>query len=167
MDAVNINMDAFKKGMDDIIRSLNVNAIIRPTIAELVGKMKRRIHVDGKASDGSAIGEYQDSYLAIRKRHKRKPGKMVILVLTRKLEESWTIVPTDDGWAVGFNDEGAGGASLPSFARFDSSVSAMDKVVFAEMHFGKKIFELTAEELQFATDGIIEDSTKAIEDAGT
>lgn len=142
MATVNLNMQGFESEMSRIIQELSSEELFREPIFYLKENMYERIHIEGNASDGTKIGQYRDSYMSMRKRWKHPENeRTVILVLTRKLQNSWVIFGTENGYAIGFQDEG-----VSSFIGDASSVTSLDKVLFAEQHFGKKIFEMTTEE---------------------
>lgn len=78
--------------------------LLRPVAIELIPEMTQRIHQEGKASDGSQIGTYSNSYLKQRERNKRGADTKVIVSLTRQLENDWVVVPTEKGYGIGFNN---------------------------------------------------------------
>jgi hypothetical protein len=63
----------------------------------LIAEIRTRIHVDGKNSAGSSIGEYDEDYLPIRKRIGRGSSTKVILSLTGGLENSYGIIQDENG----------------------------------------------------------------------
>jgi hypothetical protein len=109
---------------------------LRPVCILLLTEMVKRIHEQGLASDGNKIGTYSNSYLKLREaKYKIPKGETdVVLYLTSKLQNSWIVFGTDNGYAVGFTDEGAG-------------VTSLKKITFAEQHFNKLIGSPTKEEL--------------------
>lgn len=135
---VTVNASDFIRETDQLKLALaNTEQWLRPLAIELSGMMSFRIHSEGKATDGSLIGNYAKTYLQIRKQHKLGASEKVILVLTRKLSNSWNVfASTNNGWAVGFPD--SGGAK--------GSASSLEKLKYAEAHFGKKIIVPTEEE---------------------
>lgn len=146
MATVTIDISNFARDYEQIIEVLkDEESTLRPVAIELVGLMATRIHEDGLASDGSLIGQYSSNYLKVRERRKLGSDTNVILVLTRKLFNSWGAFATDHGWAVGFVDDSA----------VDGVTSRM-KVEFAEEHFGKPILLMTEEEEQYANDRLLE-----------
>src|SRR5688572_10591643 len=101
MAAVNIDLTLFRKEMAEVIDLIKNNELtLRPVAIELVDMMHERIHDEGKASDGSQIGTYKSSYMKIRERYKHRGDTKVILVLTRKLSNSWGAFATEKGYAV-------------------------------------------------------------------
>ncbi len=79
----------------------NPETISRSVALALLPEMRKRIHVDGKKSDGSKIGEYSNSYLKTRQRFNRGPSKEVVASLTRQLENSYTLAADGDGYTIG------------------------------------------------------------------
>lgn len=111
--------------------------LLRPVAIELIPLMTRRIHINGKAADGTPIGKYAASYMKVRKKHKRtEPQNKVVISLTSQLENEWAVVPLPEkkGYGIGFL----------------SPLSA-NKAKWVEEHFNKKIFQLSDSEQKFAT----------------
>jgi len=153
MATVNIDLSGFEKDLQKIKDSLSdKESLLRPVCLELSGIMNNRIHEDGQASDGSEIGQYKTSYLKMREafNHPRTERK-VVLVLTRKLSNSWGAFATDKGYAVGFTDSAA-----------TEGVTGLKKIQYAEEHFGKKIGDMTKEEETYAFERLNELSTEII-----
>lgn len=141
---VNIDLSAFEGEITNLIEKIgDPERLMRPVCVELVGIMTKRIHEDGVASDGSKIGTYKTSYLRIREKFKHGKDTDVILVLSRKLSNSWGAFATEKGYSVGFVDSGEG-------------VTSLKKIQFAEEHFSKKIGELSEEESKYAEERFIE-----------
>lgn len=78
--------------------------LLRPLAIETIPLMKDRIHQDGKASDGSQIGSYANSYMAARERAGRGESRKIIVALTSQLEQDWAVVATPTGYGIGFNN---------------------------------------------------------------
>jgi len=153
MATVNIDLSGFEKDLQKIKDDLSdKESLLRPVCVELSGIMNNRIHEDGQASDGSQIGQYKTSYLRMREafKHSRTETK-VVLVLSRKLSNSWGAFATEKGYAVGFTDSAA-----------TEGVTGLKKIKFAEEHFGKKIGDMTKEEETYAFDRLNELSTEII-----
>src|SRR6187549_894833 len=147
MATVNIDTSGFEKDLQRIKEELSdKESLLRPVCVELSGIMNDRIHEQGKASDDSEIGQYKTSYLKMREafNHPRTERK-VILVLSRKLSNSWGAFATDKGYAVGFTDSAA-----------TEGVTGLKKIKYAEEHFGKKIGDMTKEEETYAFDRLNE-----------
>ena len=153
MATVNIDTSGFEKDLQRIKEELSdKESLLRPVCVELSGIMNDRIHEQGKASDDSEIGQYRTSYLRMREafNHPRTERK-VILVLSRKLSNSWGAFATDKGYAVGFTDSAA-----------TEGVTGLKKIQYAEEHFGKKIGDMTKEEETYAFERLNELSTEII-----
>ena len=153
MATVNIDTSGFEKDLQKIKDSLSdKESLLRPVCVELSGIMNNRIHDEGRASDGGEIGTYKNSYLRMREafNHPRTERK-VILVLSRKLSNSWGAFATDKGYAVGFTDSAA-----------TEGVTGLKKIQYAEEHFGKKIGDMTKEEETYAFERLNELSTEII-----
>lgn len=113
--------------------------LLRPVAIELIPEMTQRIHQEGKASDGSQIGTYSNSYLRQRERNKRGSDTKVIVSLTRQLENDWAVVPTDKGYGIGFNNP-----------------LNVNKMRWVEQNKGKVIANLSDSERKYAIDRINE-----------
>lgn len=84
----------------------NPETVSRAVAVALQPEIRNRIHVEGKNSQGNAIGEYSNTYLEYRK----KKGRMentVVASLTRQLENSYTTQATDKGYTIGFTSPGS------------------------------------------------------------
>lgn len=75
----------------------------------------------------------------------------VILVLTRKLSNSWAVFATDRGYAIGFTDSGA-----------TEGVTSLKKIEYAEETYKKRIQDLTKEETDYYIERLNELSTEII-----
>jgi hypothetical protein len=140
MATVTLDYSGLDRTVDEIIGVLkDKEAVFRPIAVELLGIMHKRIHEEGLATDGSAIGSYQSNYLRLREKKGLGGDAKVILVFTRKLSNSWQVFATDNGYAVGFVDDGAVGGVATS----------LEKIRFAEERFGKKILDPTADEQNY------------------
>jgi len=117
--------------------------MLRRVVTDMIPTIHDRIHVQGKAADGSQIGTYSDAYMAVRtgktqkgaqsksaNRYNRSADTKVILSLTRQLENDYSVQPGAVGWGVGFNN------SLN-----------FDKATWNNTRYGKVIFDLTSDEL--------------------
>ena len=111
--------------------------LLRPVAFGLIDLMTKRIHIDGKASDGGQIGDYNNNYLKQRQRkpYNRTGDKKIIVSLTRKLENDCSVIATDKVYGIGFKN---------SFN--------LQKARWVEENKDKKIFNLTADEQAYATD---------------
>ena len=86
-----------------------------------------------------------------RIRYNLDSSKKVILVLTRKLSNSWAVFATDRGYAIGFTDSGA-----------TEGVTSLKKIEYAEETYKKRIQDLTKEETQYYIERLNELSTEII-----
>jgi len=88
----------------------NPETVSRAAAIALLPELRHRIHVEGKKTDGSAIGTYSNSYLKIRQsQYNRTSDSTVIASLTRQLENGYTLKATENGYTIGnaspYNDE--------------------------------------------------------------
>ena len=121
----------------DILRDKEY--LLRPLAVEIIPMMKERIHVDGKASDGSQIGEYANSYMRRRQEAGRGQSRKIIVALTSQLEQDWAVLATNTGYGVGFNNP------------FNA-----EKLRWVEEQKSKIISNLSAEEKQYITERVQE-----------
>lgn len=118
----------------------NKEYLLRPVAIEVIPLMTERIHQKGEASDNSEIGTYSSGYLKLRQRkYKRDASGKVIVSLTRQLENNWSVIATQNGYGIGF---------LNPFNE--------QKARWVEEGKGKKIFNLSKSETQYAVDRINE-----------
>jgi hypothetical protein len=89
----------------------NPETVSRAAAVAVLPEFRNRIHVDGKKSDGSAIGTYSNSYLKLRQKppYNRTSDPDVIASLTRQLENGYVLKATENGYTIGnaspYNDE--------------------------------------------------------------
>jgi hypothetical protein len=131
----------------------------------LKAEVKYRIHIEGKAEDGSQIGEYSDGYMKFRtgkfkngsneiSRGKRKgqprplgygkrlEGKNVVLSLSRQMEKDFDAtqpVKIEGGYGIGFSND------------FN-----YDKAVWNEKRYGKVIYGISEKERELAEEIVSE-----------
>lgn len=118
----------------------NKEYLLRPVAIEVIPLMTERIHQKGEASDNSQIGTYSSNYLKLRQaKYKRDASTKVIVSLTRQLENNWSVIATQNGYGIGF---------LNPFN--------LQKARWVEIVKGKKIFNLSKSETQYAVDRINE-----------
>lgn len=94
---------------ESILKKLNIlnnrEYLLRPVAFDIIALMTERIHSEGKASDGSGIGTYSSDYLKLRqKKFKRSSDAKIIVSLTRQLENDWSVIATEKGYGIGFNN---------------------------------------------------------------
>lgn len=121
--------------------------LLRPVCVDLIDLMTKRIHIDGKASDGDQIGTYSIGYLRLRQKapYNRTSDKKVIVSLTRQLENDWSLIATKAGYGIGFKN---------SFN--------LQKARWVEGIKEKKIFSMTTSELNYARTLLNELTTQAL-----
>jgi hypothetical protein len=140
MAAISANIDFSKLNLQSKFELLqNREYLLRPLAIETIPNMKDRIHKEGKASDGSQIGTYSSGYMRKREEAKRGESRQVIVSLTRQLENDWAVLPTTNGYGIGFNNP-----------------LNKDKAGWVEEGKGKIIFNLAAEEKQYITERLQE-----------
>jgi hypothetical protein len=88
----------------------NPETVSRAAAIALLPELRHRIHVEGKKTDGSAIGTYSNSYLKIRQsQYNRTSDSTVIASLTRQLENGYILKATEKAYTIGnaspYNDE--------------------------------------------------------------
>lgn len=120
--------------------------LLRPVSLGLIDKMTQRIHIEGKGSDEAAIGNYSNQYLKLRQRKpfNRNSDAKIIVSLTRQLENDWSVIATPKGYGIGFKNP------------FN-----LQKARWVEENKGKKIFNLSPSEEQYAAeylDELIQDA---------
>lgn len=123
------NPQAFTNIANRVLSLTDRQALLRPVAFDLIALMTDRIHDQGKAADGSQIGEYSNSYLKLREKNKRGPDKKIVVSFTRQLENDWAVIPTPNGYGIGFNNQ------------FNKQKSE-----WVEQQKNKKIFKLSAQE---------------------
>lgn len=85
--------------------------VSRAAAVAVLPEFRNRIHVEGKKTDGSAIGTYSNSYLKLRQKppYNRTSDPDVIASLTRQLENGYVLKATEKGYTIGnaspYNDE--------------------------------------------------------------
>lgn len=136
MIAVNINMENFTlndrmaafispEGQGDMLRAVSLSML--PVVHD-------RIHVEGKAADGSGIGSYSKSYLKYtRPKFNRSNDPKVILSLSRQMENDFSVVATSSKYGLGFKND-----------------LNFDKATWLEGTYKKKIYALTSAERDLA-----------------
>jgi hypothetical protein len=141
----NINVVAGKiKKQIELLK--NKEYLLRPVAIEVIPLMTERIHQKGDASDGGQIGTYSSGYLKLRERGSKKQqipirgsDPKVIVSLTRKLEQDWAVIATQNGYGIGFLNP-----------------LSLQKARWVEEKKGKTIFSLSKSEQQYAIDRINE-----------
>lgn len=89
--------------LDTRLSSIDIDKLTRAQATTLLALMRKRIHVNGLASDGRPIGTYTKSYMKyVRPKFGRKEGSKVVLSLTRSMENSMILFPIENGTAIGY-----------------------------------------------------------------
>lgn len=135
--------------------AVGADKLTRAVALTQFANMKRRIHNDGKDSDGNPIGTYSPGYLKYRqagykgtvytkgknkgqsrgeknKKPNRTSDSKVVLSLTRQMESDMNIFRIQNGWAIGYTND----------INFQKSQWLEDDT------YKKKIFDATQKELQ-------------------
>lgn len=117
----------------------NKEYLLRPLAIEVIPLMKERIHINGEATDGSQIGTYSNGYMAARKKAGMGESRKVIVALTSQLERDWSVIATERGYGIGFNN-----------------VFNAEKLRWVEEQKGKIIANLSSDERQYIRERIEE-----------
>jgi len=90
--------------------------LIRSVAAGAAGELRRRVHVEGKKTDGNRIGTYEKKYLKKRQKppYNRSAESKIIFSLTRQMENDLFLIPganpqdvpikLNDGYGIGFKN---------------------------------------------------------------
>lgn len=148
---ITININGVQANLANIVNNLRCTFTKEryelAAATALLPEIRRRIHVDGVASDGSKIGTYTSSYLKYRSNNNRSKDSKVILSFTRQMENDISVVAGTSGWAIGYKNDING-----------------KKVNWNEDHFGKVIFHLTKKEQEQVIAIAILELKKALKD---
>lgn len=97
------NMDVVVSKVTAAMSEIDIDKMTRLQASSLLAMIRKRVHVDGNASDGSPIGNYTKSYKErIRPKHGRKEGYKVVLSLTRAMENGMVLYPIPNGTGIGY-----------------------------------------------------------------
>lgn len=97
------NMDVVVSKVTAAMSEIDIDKMTRLQASSLMAMIRKRVHVDGNASDGSPIGNYTKSYKErIRPKHGRKEGYKVVLSLTRAMENGMVLYPIPNGTGIGY-----------------------------------------------------------------
>ena len=97
------NMDVVVSKLATSMSKIDIDKMTRLQASSLMAMIRKRVHVEGKASDGSAIGNYSKSYKErVRPKHGRKEGYKVVLSLTRAMENGMVLYPIPNGTGIGY-----------------------------------------------------------------
>lgn len=113
----------------------NPDTVTRAIATAMMPTIRKRIHVEGKNSNGGTIGEYtSNAYLRLRAKKYNRFETSVIASLTRQLEGGYVLGATKDGYTID---------NLGNKIEND----AKTKTEYLEDRYGK-IWDLTEAELQ-------------------
>lgn len=107
MVAVSIDLSDFSAALKASLEKLtDPEYLLRPICLEEIDLMTKRIHVDGVNSAGDQIGSYNKNYLKYvrEKKYHRSSDPKIISSLTRQQENDWSVIPTEDGYGIGFKN---------------------------------------------------------------
>lgn len=100
---VETNMDVVVNKVSTQLSQIDIDKLTRLQATTLLALMRKRIHVEGLASDGRSIGRYTKYYFEkVRPKYGRKEGDKVVLSLTRSMEQGMILFPITKGWAIGY-----------------------------------------------------------------
>ena len=124
MITISSNADQVLTNLSEKISRIDGRRIAMAQATWAVGAMRKRIHVDGEASDGEQIGIYSDGYMKVRTnsftsknytkgKNKGKPRKTynvkdsdkVILRLTGQMKTNMKVFPLGNGAGIGFDND--------------------------------------------------------------
>ena len=159
---ITTNLNEVLADLDERILRVDMRRIGRIAASNVVSEIKQRIHVEGKAADGSQIGTYSEGYMKVRTDnfqsktvnrgkdkgktrtlYKRSNDKKVIASLTRDLENRMTVIPLHNGAGIGWHN------LPPSFDKVPSPkkhVTDYDKTFYVEATYGKEIWSFSEKE---------------------
>lgn len=96
-------MDIVVNKVDTMLSAIDIDRMTRLQATSLLASIRKRVHVEGLASDGRPIGTYSKGYLKYtRPKYGRKEGGKVVLSLTRSMENSMILFPIENGTAIGY-----------------------------------------------------------------
>ncbi len=89
--------------------------LLRTIAFAVLPELKRRVHVDGKDSNGNQIGTYSAPYMVLRTgaykkfskdrpKYNRTADTKVIASLTRQMENDLSVIPVGKGYGIGYNN---------------------------------------------------------------
>ena len=153
MITIDTNMHEVITSISDKLNGIDGQRICMMQATWLVGELRKRIHVEGKASDGSQIGAYSSGYMKVRTgdfgnrptakkwknkgqprpRYNRTNDPKIILSLTRQMEDGMKVFPLENGAGIGWDND-----------------LDFKKSQWVEETYGKEVYQLTADELEGA-----------------
>lgn len=144
--------DIVKKDIKTIEQAISkdLNGIRLVTFNTVKGQMSRRIFQQGTASDGSAIGQYEQSTKKQRERGGRQTVK-VDLEMTGTLRNALVVGKEGNQIAMGIKENQEPKISVANgVVRITgrSDFSTVENAIQQEENFGKEIFAPTKEETE-------------------
>lgn len=138
MISTDIDISAFDEIRNRVLKLEEVDSLLREISTSMLSVTKKRIHEDGLNANGSQIGTYTSSYLAVRRKNNLS-NTNVNLFFTGDMQNDYKVIPISE------TEYGLG---------YDNKLNA-DKADWNEERFGK-IFALTDDELEQVRDIIKE-----------
>lgn len=100
---VETNMDVVVSKMVANMSTIDIDKMTRLQASSLLAMIRKRVHVEGRASDGAPIGNYSKHYRdRIRPKYGRKEGSKVVLSLTRAMENGMVLTPITNGTGIAY-----------------------------------------------------------------
>lgn len=166
--------------MSDRISGMDKDAMLRDVALSVYARMRKRVHVDGEATDGTQIGSYSKGYLVVRsgqfQNNRKKRGEGFIKSGRQK---GGFTKGAKTGQKRAYYNRGTDRKVILSLTRQmenDLSVVLMDsgygigysnpenlnKAIWNERRYRKPIWNLSKEELQIADDVVNDHLSKII-----
>jgi hypothetical protein len=113
-----INLEELEELEGKILKIAEADTLLRTVSFGVFALMKRRIHTQGKKSDGNSIGTYSSGYLEWRlKNNYAAQGSTVKLFLTGQMQNDFSVGKlNDNNYGIGFQNK----------FNYDKSVNAED-----------------------------------------
>lgn len=81
------------------------DSMLREIATTMRGEMSRRIHSEGRKSDGSDIGQYSKAYGERKTRLGKNQLGKVNLSFTGQMSNQFQVIATTEGYGIGWSDE--------------------------------------------------------------
>lgn len=172
MIRIKTNLDTVMSGLADRLKKIrDKDYLLRPVAVNLIPQIKKRIHIDGNASDSGQIGVYSPQYMKVRTGDFKNAKRVTRGKNKGKLKDAGTFTASssnagqprprynrsndtkviisltrqlENDYAVLATENGYG-------IGFNNSFNTQ-KARWVEKTYKKKIFNLTKEERQYAID---------------
>ena len=155
MIAISTNMGDVLLQLRDRVSALSAPAICLQMATAVLPELRKRIHTDGQAADGSQIGTYTKEYMKVRTgsgfqsktiargarkgqsrdRFNRTSDSKVVASLTRNMEDNLVVIPKETGAEIGWIVDGQ---------------NNYKKSIWVEETYNKSIYSLTDKEREIA-----------------